>query len=675
MSLATLLALSTSLGGPSALARRAAPRTPSEVYESHAQGRLRVDASSTASRGPADAPITLVVFAELEDPFIARAQPTLAELETRYGSDLRVVFRHRPLDMHAHSRDAARALQEALAQGGPTWFWAMHDRLLGSQSALDVESLVTHARELGLDEVRFRAALTDGRHDAVIAADEAAATRVGATGSPTFFVNGMRLSGAQPLAAFTQLIDAELALANEALSRGATRQDIYRLAMAAAAESPAPPPTADAAPTDDDVYRVPVGRDQPIRGAADALVTIVVFSDFQCPFCARVNPTLSALEQRYGADLRVVFRHTPLPFHQNAMPAAQAAVEAYVQRGDAGFWAMHDLLFANQRALDRPDLEGYARQLGLDMTRFNRALDRETHRARVEADVSAGAALGVRGTPNFFVNGRHLVGAQPEAAFVELVDRGLAEARAAVRAGTSRRQVYARLIRDGRTAPPEPAPTPGARPTVDPNLVYNVPVTSAQPVRGRNDALVTLVVFTDFECPFCSRLRPTLDSLVQQYGRDLRVVLRHNPLPFHTHARLAAEAAAEAFAQGGDDMFFRYHDLLFDNQRALTRADLESYAQQLGLDMARFRQALDNHTHAATIDADQALAQQLGATGTPSIFVNGKLLRGAQPLSVFQTRVDAELIAARALLRRGVSRNQVYARTVRGGLNAPPPTP
>ena len=120
---------------------------------------------------------------------------------------------------------------------------------------------------------------------------------------------------------------------------------------------------------------------------------------------------------------------------------------------------------------------------------------------------------------------------------------------------------------------------------------------------------------------------------------------------------------------------FRYHDLLFDNQRALTRADLESYAQQLGLDMARFRQALDNHTHAATIDADQALAQQLGATGTPSIFVNGKLLRGAQPLSVFQTRVDAELIAARALLRRGVSRNQVYARTVRGGLNAPPPTP
>jgi protein-disulfide isomerase len=676
------LCLAVSAAGPHARARRAPPQTPSQVYESDSRERLRVDASSTAARGPADAPITLVIFAEFQDPFIARAQPTLARVLERYGNDVRVVFRHRPLDMHANSRDAARAAQEALAQGGPTWFWAIHDRMLLSQRALDVESLVELARDLGLDEQRFRAALADGRHDAVIAADEAAAARIEATGSPTFFVNGVRIAGAQPFETFETTIDAELALANQAMARGAARQDIYRLAMAAAIEAPAPPdappPSAVPPSTGDEVYRVPVARDEPARGPADALVTLVVFSDFQCPFCARANGTLAALTRRYGADLRVVFRHTPLAFHQNAMPAAQAAVEAYAQQGDAGFWAMHDLLFAHQRALGRSDLDGYAQQVGLDMTRFARAMDRETHRARVEADVRAGAALGVRGTPHFFINGRRLTGAQPEPRFVEVIERGLSDARAAVAQGVPRNQVYARLIRGGLTAPP--APSPGTARAAGPtapgaDTLFNVPVTRAQPMRGRNDALVTLVLFTDFQCPFCNRIRPTLDALLQQYGNDVRLVFRNNPMPFHADAALAAEAALEAFAQGGNDAFRRYHDLLFANQRALARADLESYAQQLGLNLVRFRRALDNHTHAATVQADRALARQLGATGTPAVFVNGKHIRGAQPLAVFQARVDTELAAARALVRRGVPRRQVYARTVRGGVSSPPATP
>ncbi|MCA9535799.1 MAG: thioredoxin domain-containing protein, partial [Myxococcales bacterium] len=672
------LGLATVLTGQSAQARRAQP-TPSSVYEQSRTTRLRIDASSTAARGPADAPLTLVIFAEFQDPFIARAQATLEQVRQRYGADVRMVFRHRPLDFHTDSRAAARAALEALAQGGPTWFWAMHDRLLGLQRVLDDASLLTLARDLGLDEQRFREALVDGRHDAVIAADEAEAARVGATGSPTFFVNGVKIAGAQPFEVFERVLDAELALATQAMQLGAARGDIYRLAMAVAVESDAPPtPTppagADAAGTPGDVFRVPVARGEPVRGGRDALVTIVMFGDFQCPFCARALVTLAALEQRYGRDLRIVFRHLPLPFHQDAMPAAQASVEAYAQRGDAGFWAMHDLLYANPRSLTRTDLDGYARQLRLDMRRFQRALDNGTHRARVEADMAAAHALGVSATPNFFINGRLLTGAQPEEAFVRLIDAGLVDARAELQRGTPRAQVYGRLVQNGRTAPSPPAPRAAAavaRPTLDPEAVYRVPVTVEHPTLGRSDALVTVVVFTDFECPFCARLVPTLEAIRQRYGRDVRVVVRNNPLAFHTHATLAAEAALEAFVQGGQITFRRFHDLLFANQRALDRANLEAYAHQSGLDLPRFQRALDNHTHLAAVQADAALANALGATGTPSTFINGKNVRGAQPLEVFQARIDTELAAAQALVRQGVPRARVYEHIIRNGATAP----
>ncbi len=655
-------------------ARRAARPTPADVYQDDDTVRMRVDASSRATRGAADAPLTLVVFAEFQDPFIVRALPTLRRVDEAYGGDVRVVFRHRPLGFHEHSRNAARAAIEALEQGGADWFWAMHDLLLQHQRALSVEDLVGYARQLGLDEQRFRSALSDGRHDAVIAADEAEATRVGATGSPTFFVNGVRIVGAQPFEAFRAVIDAELALANQAMQRGAGRADVYAIAMATALEEepdeePAAAVVADADADPAPVFRVPVERAHPTQGPADALVTIVTFSDFQCPFCSRVLPTLATLRQRYGNDLRIVFRHNPLPFHQNARGAAEAAAEAYAQRGDQGFWEMHDLLFANQRSLSRADLEGYAQRLGLDLGRFQAALDQHSHEPAIRDDIALAAQLGERGNPNFFINGRQLVGAQPLDRFVEEVERGLTEARALVRSGTPRRAVYARLTRNGRTTAPPPAPARAAppRPRPDPSAVYRVPVTRDQPVRGPRDALVTIVLFTDFQCPFCGRIAPTLERVRREYGADVRIVLRNNPLPFHVHAQLAAEAAMEAFAQGGDAKFWEMHDLLFANQRALERSHLETYAQQIGLDMARFRAALDNHTHLPTIQADQQLAQQLGATGTPSSFVNGKNLRGAQPFEAFQALIDSELAAARALVRRGVPARRVYERIIRGG--------
>lgn len=171
---------------------------------------------------------------------------------------------------------------------------------------------------------------------------------------------------------------------------------------------------------------VTVNPDDPVRGPADAPITIIEYSDYQCPFCARVTPTLAELRKTYGDKVRIVFKDFPLPNHPEAPKAAEAAHCA----GDQGkYWEMHDRLFANQRALQVPALKQHAASLGLDMEAFSQCLDSGKHAARVEADLREGEALGVNSTPTLFINGRPVMGAQPLAYFKAVIDEELARLR------------------------------------------------------------------------------------------------------------------------------------------------------------------------------------------------------------------------------------------------------
>lgn len=159
-------------------------------------------------------------------------------------------------------------------------------------------------------------------------------------------------------------------------------------------------------------YDLRYGRDEgveidvagaPSRGSPMAPVTIVEFSDFECPYCGRAHPILQQVLRDYEGRVRVVFKQFPLSAHPHAMPAARAAVAAGNQDH---FWEMHDLLFEHQRQLEEEDLERYAEQLGLDMDRFREDMQSAETQQRVEADKQQGQRLGVEGTPTFFVNGR-----------------------------------------------------------------------------------------------------------------------------------------------------------------------------------------------------------------------------------------------------------------------------
>jgi hypothetical protein len=145
-----------------------------------------------------------------------------------------------------------------------------------------------------------------------------------------------------------------------------------------------------------------------IRGRVDAPLTLVEYGDFECPFCARATGVTKELRQRFGDELRDVFRHLPLPdVHPQAELAGRAALAADRQHR---FWDMHDLLFAHQDQLELEDLVGYAAELGLDVEQFVRELDEDQIHARIRADVASAEASGARGTPTFFVNGRRHVG-------------------------------------------------------------------------------------------------------------------------------------------------------------------------------------------------------------------------------------------------------------------------
>lgn len=172
-----------------------------------------------------------------------------------------------------------------------------------------------------------------------------------------------------------------------------------------------------------EVPPVEVAATGPAKGGGEkAPVTIVEFSDFQCPFCSRVNETIDQVMKTYGDKVRLVFRDYPLPFHEQAPKAAEAAQCAHEQ---GKFWEMHDKLFANQRALQVADLKKYAGELGLDQAKFDGCLDSGKMEAVVKKNLEEGGAAGVEGTPAFFINGRLVSGAQPFEEFKRVIDKEL----------------------------------------------------------------------------------------------------------------------------------------------------------------------------------------------------------------------------------------------------------
>lgn len=395
--------------------------------------------------------------------------------------------------------------------------------------------------------------------------------------------------------------------------------------------------------------------DSPLKGNPEGVVTIVEFSEFQCPFCTRVQPTLDQVMEEYGDNVRLIFKHLPLPFHDRAEPAAKASMAAHMQ---GKFWEFHDIAFQNQRALTDENFAAWAEELGLDAEQFQADMASEEVAEMVASDNALAQEMGVRGTPNFYINGKNIRGAQPFDNFKTLIEAEIEAMNGLIEGGKSYQEAYeARLEENMAGSADAPAEAQrNARPSPDPEDELYLPVGDS-PVHGNADALVTWVVFSEFQCPFCSRVLPSVEQLQEEYGDKLRIVFKHNPLPFHDRAVPAAKASIAAQKQG---KFWEYHDIMFDNQRALTDENLMKWAEELGLNMTQFEADMNSDETAQQVAADQELATRVQARGTPHSFINGIRVRGAQPPAAFKRVIDQEIAKAEAAIENGASRRGIY---------------
>ncbi len=167
-----------------------------------------------------------------------------------------------------------------------------------------------------------------------------------------------------------------------------------------------------------------------------------------------------------------------------------------------------------------------------------------------------------------------------------------------------------------------------------------VAIAAVDPVRGPASAPIQLVEFSDFECPYCKQLEPVLTRLRDKYGDRIRLVWKDFPLPIHSQARGAAEAARCAGDQGH---FWEYHDLLFANQQSLAPDGLKRHAGTMELDLDRFAACLDQGTHRAEVTADLEEGTRQGIEATPTVFINGRPVIGAQPFEAYERIIQEEL--------------------------------
>jgi protein-disulfide isomerase len=578
-----------------------------------------------------DAKIEIIEFSDFECPFCSRVNPTLDRLKSELKGDMKISFMHQPLPFHQNAKPAAIAAEAARRQGK---FQEMHDKLFANQKALTAADLEKYAGEIGLDMAKYKADIADATLAKLVDRHQAIANAVGATGTPAFFINGQNIKGAQPYEKFKEIVDAELKAADAAGKKGdAWLQERLKVNNAAlydyvygGKEPPANVPRK--APVDRTVYKVDVDNNvDAIKGGNDALITMVIFSEFECPFCAKVNPTLEQLFTDYPGKIRKVFKHSPLPFHKNAEPASLAAMCAQEQ---GKFWEYHDKLFANQKALLPENLTAYAGELGLDAAKFDECFKSNRHAARIKADMELAVKVTARGTPNIFINGRKVQGAKPIEEFKEIIDDELKKAEALIAKGIAAADVYAETIKNGKVF----------EPLEEKVNEFNL---EASAKKGSATAKIQIVEFSDFQCPFCSRVTEPLNKLKEKYGDDIVIAFKHFPLDFHKEARPASHGSMCANDQG---KFWEYHDKVFANQKALTDADLRKYAEEVQLDMAKWDECMKAGTHQALIDAEMAEGRRAGVRGTPTIYINGRRFNspGGYTVDAFASVIDKYIL-------------------------------
>lgn len=555
-------------------------------------------------RGSRNAPIILEEFSDYQCPFCARyfseTLPSLLENQIANGEVMTIFYDFPLTAIHPQAASAAHAARCASDQGALA-YWNMHDKIFSNPDEWSNNKADTvfksYAEELGLDVAQFDNCQTEGKYESAIQDDTNLARSRGVGSTPSFFVNNQMLVGAQPLSAFTEAF----AIINEGGELPVVEE-----------ESPEPTVVTGSPLIEPVPAEISLNDAAFSMGDPDAPVTIVEYTDYQCPYCQRhAQETLPQIvsEMIDNGRVRYVIKDFPLdsihPYARDGAAAARCA-------GDQGaYLKMHEAIFDNQSDWVGENaaqiLAGYAKELGLDIDAYNQCVSNGRYNSAIQANQDEGIQLGVSGTPAFFINGFVFSGALPYDTFAANVA----------------------LAESGELAA-----------MFTPHSI------------GSPDAPVTIIEYTDFECPFCNKyFTETFPQIKENYIDTglVRYVFKDLPLTsIHPRAGAAAFAARCAGDQGA---FMGMHDMLFVKQSEWNTAqDIDSllaffngYAEELGMDTEAFTTCIMTGKHQSAIMADLEEAIGFGIQGTPAFFINDTFVSGAQPYAEFERIIEEKL--------------------------------
>ncbi|MEY3012036.1 MAG: hypothetical protein RIT45_771 [Pseudomonadota bacterium] len=616
-----------------------------EAPKPEANAEKPAPASGRAGLGAEQPKVDVLAFVGYQCPHCKASAAELLSTFEAHKDVARIRLVNLPLDTHPDSVVLAEAAVAAHKMGLWRQWW---DHAFAAEN-VDIATINSFGAREDVDAARFDTLRKSAEVREAVSADVALAAALGVAGTPSYLVNGALLQGAQSKETWEGVFKTQAEVAAELLGKGEKPEGLLKALVERNSPKRAPfyakhvlegqpapkvpvpakvvrksgvvgatiqPAGAGGAmpvgqrlqfgrdPREEDaVWRVLVRADDPIRGPAAALVTVVVFGDFECPHTRALQPTLKSLTDEYGNKVRVVWKHNPQPIHENAMLAAKASEAA---RAQGKFWEMHDQLFSTEK-LSLEGIGALAAAAGLDIDRFRTSMAASGVDEHIRGDLEQVEALAVRGTPNLYVNGRLIIGAPNLDALKKVVDAEAARAKKLLDAGTEVGAVYEKLVGEGKLL--DSLGTTQA--TID---------TSLGITRGPEGAAIHIVAFQDMQCPFCARLEPHIASVLAEFDGRVKVTWMDFPLPFHPNAREAAVAGRAAAAQG---KFWQFRDLAMAQQDKLGRADLIAVAKRLGLDLKAFQKAMDDPKNAELVAKSEAEAKRLELKGTPSVYING----------------------------------------------------
>ncbi|HFQ93879.1 MAG TPA: hypothetical protein ENK32_07715, partial [Anaerolineae bacterium] len=483
--------------------------------------------------GSPDAPIVLEEFSDFQCPFCQRffqqTMPSIKENQIANG-EVRLIFYDFPLNsIHPQAAGAANAARCAGEQG-ITYYWDMHDLLFekmpewSTVSGSDV--FIPYGEEAGLEMAQYTACVESDKYADEIEADLTYGASRGVRSTPSFFINEQPLIGAQPLATFEQ--------AFATISGGGELASVKAQDNELPPEFAAPTPAAIALDGDTTAFAM---------GDPNAAVTIVEYTDYQCPFCNRhAQETLPRLIENMIDTGRVYYVIKDFPLDQLHAEAREAALSARCAGEQDTYLEMHDAIFASQSVWSDAGDEaatahfaGLAEDMNLDMAAYEECVSTSEYPDSIQASLEEGSVLGVTGTPAFFINGYLVSGAQPYDVFEYVIELGERDEIDDVIEEQARQAYQAYLEQQNQ---PQRPPTPSAPVDIPTDEAYSI---------GDPNAPVTLIEYTDYQCPFCGRhFQQTFPLIQEQYidTGQVRYVFKDFPLTrIHPQAVAAANAA------------------------------------------------------------------------------------------------------------------------------------